>query len=147
MHGTEILCGCFKCGQGGSVVDNGSAGGIFIPFNLENGRLLKNGFDENGNRVLKHPNSNIVFENYQLPRYSEIKELAIKALDSLPGLNYVGWDIAVTDDKPVIIEGNCKPGIQISEGLFKEGFRKDYRKMARTKIIPDDFRKKQNEVI
>lgn len=144
--GTEVLCGCFKCGQRGNIVDNGSAGGIFIPFNIDTGRLYKIGFDENGKRFLKHPDTQIVFDNFQIPRYQDIKSLAIKATEKLPGLRYVGWDIAVSKDKVMIIEGNSSPGIQISEGLFKTGFRKDYRKIARTKIIPESYRIRQNNV-
>lgn len=143
-NGTELLCGCFKCGQGGNIVDNGSAGGIFTPFDLNTGRLFKTGFDENGKRFTKHPDTNILFENFQLPRYDEVKSLAIKATDKLPGLRYVGWDIAITEDKVILIEGNGMPGIQISEGLSEIGFKKGLRKLARTGIIPDCFRTKQN---
>ena len=85
-----------------------------------------------------------MFENFQIPRYEEVKSLAIKATDKLPGLRYVGWDIAITEDKVILVEGNGMPGIQISEGLSEIGFKKGLRKLARTGIIPDCFRTNQN---
>ncbi len=31
----------------------------------------------------------------------------------MPGLRYVGWDIALTDAGPVVIEGNARPSLRV----------------------------------
>lgn len=144
--GTEILFAGLRCGQGGSIVDNGGADGIFIPINLETGRLIKYGFDEYGNKFTMHPNTKMVFEGFQIPRYDELRSFIIKAADTIPGFRYVGWDIAITEDKFMLIEGNDWPGHTMLQGLHKTGFKKEFREMARTGLIPESFRNKQKEI-
>lgn len=146
LHGTELLFGSLRCGQKGGVVDNGGAGGIFIPYNVETGRLQKYGFDENGQKFIAHPDTNIVFENYQIPRFEEIKALAFNAAEQLPGLRYVGWDVAVGEDKLMLVEGNSLPTNIILEGLREIGFKKELRELARTRVVSDGFRNKQKKI-
>ena len=43
----------------------------------------------------------------------EAKELVLKAAKMIPQLRYVGWDVAITPDKPVFVEGNQHPGHDI----------------------------------
>lgn len=144
--GTEILFAGLRCGRGGSVVDNGGADGIFIQLDLDTGRLVKFGFDEYGNKYVEHPDSKKPFENFQIPRYEELKEFVIKAADKLPGLRYVGWDIAVGEDKFMLVEGNDWPGHTMLQGLHKIGFKEDFRKIARTEEIPESFKLKQKDI-
>ena len=40
------------------------------------------------------------------PRYKETVEIALKAAQCLYGIRAIGWDIAITADGPIIIEGN-----------------------------------------
>lgn len=145
-NGTEILYGCLRCGQGDNVVDNGAAGGIFIPFNINTGRLNKIGFDEIGKKYLAHPDSNISFEDFQIPRFDEIKSLCVKITEKFPGLKYVGWDIAISKDKLIVVEGNEIPTLIILEGLHKTGFKKELREIACNELIPDGFRSKIEDI-
>lgn len=143
---TEILFGCLRCGSGGRVVDNGAAGGIFIPFDPQNGCLLKYGFDEYGRKYTSHPDTKIKFEGFQIPFFNELKVIAIKATESLQGLKYVGWDIAITKDKIMIVEGNICPTMLILEGLHKTGFKAELRSIARSGNIPVNFRAKLKNI-
>ena len=56
-------------------------------------------------------NTSIV--GFKIPKYKEVIELAKKASLVVDEVRYVGWDIAVTDKGPVIIEGNEYPGHDI----------------------------------
>ena len=47
-----------------------------------------------------------VFQDEPVPFYREAEALAIKAARLIPELTYICWDIAITDNGPVIIEGN-----------------------------------------
>ena len=40
-------------------------------------------------------------------------------------VNIIGWDIAISKDGPVIIEGNRGPGMDIIQMLYKRGVKKD----------------------
>ena len=48
--------------------------------------------------------------NIQLPYWKETLWMLEKAAAQIPQLGYVGWDVAITPDKPILIEGNTTPG-------------------------------------
>jgi len=95
-----------RIGQGGALVDNAHAGGMFIGVSDE-GRLLKEAYTEYQNRYTKHPDTGIVFEGYMLPYMEEVKKSAIRLHRKLPMLDYVSWDFTVDKDgNIVLIEAN-----------------------------------------
>lgn len=88
-------------------VDNWAAGGIAVAID-ENGRLNKYAFYKPGygNKVSKHPDTGIVFEEFIISHYTDAINLALKAHSKFYGIHSIGWDIAFTNDGPTIIEGN-----------------------------------------
>ena len=78
-----------------------------------------------GTKVTAHPDSGCVFENYQLPFYEQAMKQALELHEKLKGITVIGWDIALTSNGPMFIEGNdnVEMGpLQLSEdrGLKKE---------------------------
>lgn len=57
-----------------------------------------------------HPTTNAVFADFTVPLFAEAKELVLKAAHAFAPLRTVGWDVAVTDDGPSLIEGNVTWG-------------------------------------
>lgn len=95
-----------RIGQGGGLVDNAHAGGMFIGVSYD-GKLLKEAFTEYQKRYLVHPDTKVVFENYQLPCVPEICQAAIKLHQQIPMLKFVSWDFTVDScEKIVLIEAN-----------------------------------------
>lgn len=95
-----------RIGQGGSVVDNAHAGGIFIGVS-EEGKLLKEAFTEYQKRYTVHPDTGVVFEGYQIPCVPQIRQVAIKLHEQVPMLQFVSWDFTVDKDgEVVLIEAN-----------------------------------------
>ena len=44
-----------------------------------------------------------------------------EAAKVVPEIGYVGWDIAIGEKEPIMIEGNCYPGVfQVKPSLSKE---------------------------
>lgn len=88
-------------------VDNWAAGGLAVGID-ESGKLKEYGFYKPmyGTKVLRHPDSNIIFKGYQIPYYEEAKKVAIKAHKGLYNIFAIGWDVAITPEGPCIIEGN-----------------------------------------
>ena len=56
-----------------------------------------------------HPYNNYPLSNFKVPYFEEIKQLALSAAKYIPEIVYAGWDIAITDKGPVVIEGNGAP--------------------------------------
>ena len=88
-------------------VDNTSKGGIAIGI-ANDGKLKKYGFQKPayGGKTIEHPDTKVIFENYQIPFYEEAKQLVKKAHKYFYNITSIGWDIAITPNGPTIIEGN-----------------------------------------
>lgn len=95
-----------RIGQGGGMVDNAHAGGMFIGV-TDDGTLLKEAFTEYQKRYMVHPDTNVVFEGYKLPCVKEIEQIAIRLHQQIPMLGFISWDFTVDDDDNVVlIESN-----------------------------------------
>lgn len=95
-----------KMGYNGRVVDNN---GLFSPVDMKTGKLLypaHSGATTCGIVYTEHPDTHIKLVGYQIPYIKEAVDLCLKAALVVPQVRYVGWDVAITNDGPVIIEGN-----------------------------------------
>ncbi len=127
----HILSAFMRFGGGGAVVDNNSSGGFFVPIDLEKGRLKEKSHQQlkyGGKRLTAHPDTNTVFSNFEIPFFEEACALVKSAVDCIPD-RIIGWDIAITPEGPVIVEGNdnnsfIAPDIAyggyLSHPMFKE---------------------------
>ena len=95
-----------RIGQGGGVVDNAHAGGMFIGV-TNNGELLEEAFTEYQERYTKHPDTGVVFKGYTVPGIPQIRETAIALHKKVPIFQFVSWDFAVDEEgEVVLIEAN-----------------------------------------
>ena len=106
---THILGAFLRMGiKVDSFIDNASAGGVFCGIDINTGKLKKYGFTEKSDKILfSHPISNIVFDGYQLPYWNEVVDLVKKLHPYFYQQSSIGWDIAITPNGPMVIEGNC----------------------------------------
>ena len=129
----------FRVGKAGFFVDNGSAGGIIVPIDLETGRLTEIGRDKMNITYRVHPDTGITFDGYQIPNWKRLLKLAKKLAAMHPAVKYVGWDLTLNQrGKWVVVEGNARPGgfgIQRSSG---KGTRADFFRIIQKN--PNDFR-------
>lgn len=88
-------------------VDNWAAGGIAIGIQ-DNGHLKKYGFYKPGHGLKEsvHPNTGVKFTDFRVPQFKEACEIACKAHKIFFNVRAIGWDIAITEDGPIFIEGN-----------------------------------------
>ncbi len=114
-----VLNSIFKIGNGG-VTDNFSSGSMYT-FLDDNGIILTPAIDQKDNYFTEHPISKIKITGFKVPMYKEACQMVKEAALIIPSVRYVGWDIAITNDGPVIIEGNSYPGIfQMKPSFTKE---------------------------
>ncbi len=122
----EIISGYMKTNIRNNHVDNEPTGGCEISLDLETGRLRKYGhltLKFNGlSRSTQHPTTKTVFENFVVPYFKEAKEMVIQAARVMPALRLVGWDVAIGENGPVLIEGNSDYDIAASD-LSYGGYR------------------------
>lgn len=109
----EVVQCSIRLGLGGGVTDNfgdGTAGNGYAIIDPDTGRmgpLLRARPDGCGFVATPDiPQSGIRVEGQKLPGWEEALELAFSATRHFLPLRSVGWDIAVTDRGPVIVEAN-----------------------------------------
>lgn len=103
-----VLSAIFRMGVKGSFVDNWSSGGIIVGVDLNSGTLEKWGFfrPRYGTKCDRHPESVIIFENFKLPYWQDIVRFVKQTHLLFYGIYSVGWDVCMTTDGPMLIEGN-----------------------------------------
>ena len=75
----------------------------------ENGHIISKVVDDLANEYECHPIAKIPFKDVTVPFVKESFELALNAALMVPEVRYVGWDIAITEKGPLIMEGNEYP--------------------------------------
>jgi hypothetical protein len=48
-----------------------------------------------------------------VPDWPAIRDLALRAARSFPESPFIGWDLVVTPDGPVVLEANTPPGVNV----------------------------------
>lgn len=106
-EGAEVIASFFRTGRGGSIVDNAGAGGVFGTIDIKTGTIIAVG-DEYGNSYEKHPDTNIEMVGFTIPRWEEAVAMAKELATVVDGNRYSGWDLALTDNGWIMIEGNAR---------------------------------------
>lgn len=112
-------------------VDNWASGGIAIGVE-KNGFLKKEGYYKPpfGTKTSIHPDTNVVFEKFKIPNFQEALDLACNAHNLFYGIHSIGWDIALTTDGPMIIEGNDNWAISLMQACNR-GFRQEWTEQGK----------------
>jgi hypothetical protein len=115
----DIISGMVRMSVTDTHIDNISSGGCFVAIDINNGKLKKYGYyPSNPAVLLQHPVTKTVFENFTIPYFIEAKELVLKTASLMPGLRLVGWDVAIGENGPLIIEGNSDYEIRGSDFAY-----------------------------
>ena len=112
----RVISCSIRVGRAGAFVDNAAKGGIVLSLDMEKGRIEEYGLKEYDlTKYYEHPDTKIKFKDYEVPMWSAIKELVEKTIKTLPYYNSVGFDVATTNNGPVIIEINTGTGVYASQ--------------------------------
>ncbi len=113
----RLLRAIYKMPTGDAPADNFHFGGIIAEVDLGTGQLLS-ALRRQGRVLLKverHPDTGSVIEGHQIPLWKDTIALTLKALTAAHGRPSIGWDVAVTDEGPVLIEGNTMSNPDIAQ--------------------------------
>ncbi|WP_162918807.1 sugar-transfer associated ATP-grasp domain-containing protein [Taklimakanibacter deserti] len=117
--GFEATNAAFRMAIGAnSVVDNFHQGGLAAPVDLATGRIglaSDMGVRPHVGWRDTHPVTGIAFIGRTLPFWADVLELARRAHAAFPQRTAIGWDVAMLEDGPCIIEGNGKPDLDIHQ--------------------------------
>jgi hypothetical protein len=106
---THVLAAAQKFGRG-EVSDQMMYGGFYTMLD-ERGHAVSAGYDSHENVHETHPESGVRIADFQLPFYDEVVAFVDACARVVPRAQYIGWDIVVTPEGPVLVEGNWAAGV------------------------------------
>lgn len=94
-----------------SIVDSLKRGGMTNKIDIETGTSLHPFCDRGLNNYYFHPVTKEKINNIKLPYINEIKSLVKDLSKIIKTVRYVSWDIAITNDGPILIGASPLPNI------------------------------------
>lgn len=123
----EVMTAMLRTSFGKNVtVDNLHAGGIGALVDLETGALSSSsnlGSDATLGWFSVHPDSGAPIEGRRLPFWEQVKAHAVAAHSHFMDRVVIGWDIAIVEEGPILIEGNGNPDLDILQRFMRIGLR------------------------
>lgn len=127
----RLLAACLRIPVGDSDADNflgGASGNLVAAIDPASGCLYR----VLGSRrrdwpdiveVDVHPDTGRRIPGFVLPGWDALLELVLRAQQQFPGLRTIGWDVAITDSGPLLIEGNGSYDVDILQMAHDRGLR------------------------
>ena len=119
----EVVSATFRFASDPAArVDNMKAGGLIAAVDLTAGTLGVACRGYGGGDHDLHPATGAPITGRVLPDWAAVKTLCVRA-HALAFGDYalVGWDVAMTPDGPLLIEGNGKPGVLMPQRAARRG--------------------------
>jgi hypothetical protein len=116
-----ILGAMARFGRVKGLTDHGTNGGLYAKIDLENGQCAEALDYEQGRKprfYAVHPDTGQPFESFVLPFLFEMKELTRAAHRCFPGVHFVGWDVIIGDEGPLILEGNVGINVAFTQNVM-----------------------------
>lgn len=106
----HIVYAVIRIGNGKRPVDNINAGGMCAPIDIETGIITHVGYDKERISYEKHPITNQQIAGTKIPMWDKAVEMVLECGKVVPEIGYTGWDVGMTPNGPLIVEGNHLPG-------------------------------------
>ena len=94
-----------------NIVDNLHGGGMVAGIDLQTGKLITDGADNQGNTYAIHPVTGMQIKGFEVPYFKEAIEMVTRAIKEKKLHGYLGWDVAIGENGPELIEVNLMPGV------------------------------------
>ena len=109
----KFIYACLRMGKGDKPVDNATSGGIYTKVDRDGVLRYPAYCEKEGVFYETHPETGTVIKGFVVPMFDKAVELVLNAAMVEPRLGYIGWDVAITENGPVLVEGNVLPGYDI----------------------------------
>jgi hypothetical protein len=93
------------------IVDNFARGGLAAPIDVRGGAICGPAIQKHNSLGLitlkRHPETGEKFTGFAIPMWPEVIDLARRAHATFSSVYFIGWDIAVVQDGPLLVEANA----------------------------------------
>lgn len=94
---------------------------MVVGIDREKGCLKGNAIDKVGATFPVHPTTGVTFDGFPIPCFEQISDLVLETARQEDKILVIGWDVAISENGPVLIEGNRRPGFGMSQVLDDRG--------------------------
>jgi hypothetical protein len=118
--GPALLRASWKIPSGESVADNfWRAGNMLGGLDVESGRVIRvlRRTATGTEAVEKHPKTGTTFGGLVFPEWDKMRDVVMRGAAAVPTCHFQGWDVALTDRGPVLVELEGDGGDPIMEQL------------------------------
>ncbi|MGN0073616.1 MAG: sugar-transfer associated ATP-grasp domain-containing protein [Coriobacteriales bacterium] len=110
----KVFFAVLRIGTSATIpVDNGSRGGLVSQIDLETGELSEARSLQALDVHEFHPDSGAPIKGAVIPGWGAIKEEMLALARNFPFMNFIAWDILLTEEGICIIEANTSSGVNI----------------------------------
>jgi hypothetical protein len=143
-EGPELFRAICKIPAGSNIADNfWRPGNLLGAVDLNSGEILRAVSGVGEAQVLHaiHPDTQHSLVGLRIPEWSRLVDLCRLAAAALPGVRTQGWDIAVTETGPVLLEVNFGgdlnlPQVAFGSGVLDERFKQHLRACGYRRPLP-----------
>ena len=134
-----IISAMFRCGTKQIPVDNWLQGGITAAVDIDTGIIFTKGVAKVPVRKehMKHPVSGVVFPGFQMPYWAETVDMVKSMAGEVDDVRLIGWDVAITENGPCVVEGNHRSNttiLSVADNIGKYEVIKNIRKKYGKKL-------------
>ncbi len=130
-EGPEIMLALLKLARGSNPVDNfymGVTGNMVAEIDIASGRLgpAKGSLSKSFPCISSFsvdPDTGRQITGRLVPFWEETKRVVLQAQSTLPGLKSLGWDVAITDQGPCVVETNTNYASELMEVAYGKGLK------------------------
>ena len=130
-EGARFLHAVWKITSGDNIADNfWRTGNMLAAVDLEDGTVQRvvRGVGPDQEEIETHPASGRPLKGITLPEWPRIKDICVSACQAFPGVKMQAWDVALTEDGPMLLELNIAgdvnlPQIARGRGMLDDGLR------------------------
>lgn len=109
----KISAVVLRIGRNGSIVDNSAQGGISVNVDVDTGKLSRYAFTEHTyEKFEEHPDTKFRFAGSVIKNWDSIKSKILEYAEKAKEFKEIAWDIAVLDDRILVIEINAYYGLE-----------------------------------
>ena len=124
-NGPRITDTAWKIVVGGNIADNfWREGNMAAHVDPETGEVLRiiQGTGIHIEVVTGHPDTEKVLLGVMLPDWDQMRDLVLDCAALVPKVRFQGWDIAMCDTGPVVVEANTGTGFRLPQLSSAKGF-------------------------
>lgn len=127
LSGPRLFRSVWKIATADNPFDNyhkGREGNMLAAVDRNTGRVTQivGGLVPNQHELCCHPDTGVDLRGFVIPAWEEVVDTVIRASTLFPGFLVQGWDVAICEEGPVLLECNWCGDLDLSQFAWRKGF-------------------------